>query len=197
MMSLLLGLVVFLGVHSLRLLAPRSRQRWMTQLGPARYKLIYSLVSLAGFALLLQGYAAARQVDVVLWTTPFWMKHLALALMWPAMVLLLASFVPGNGIRARLRHPLTLSVKTWALAHLLANGQLAQVLLFASMLVWAVLIYRAAKAEDHSRMVGLMGSGAQMINLGTLITVLLGSALWAWMALGGGHLMLIGVSPMQ
>jgi len=112
------------------------------------------------------------------------------------MVLLVASWVPGNGIRNRLRHPMTLSVKVWAFAHLLSNGHLAHLMLFGGMLVWSVLLYRSAKEEDRSRMVGIMGSGAQWVNLGTLIALLLGSALWVWMAMGGGHAMLFGVSPL-
>ena len=91
---------------------------------------------------------------------------------------------------------MTLSVKIWAFAHLIANGHLAHVLLFGGMLIWSALIYRSAKQEDRSRMVGLMGSGAHLVNLGTLISVVLGSLVWFWMAMGGGHQWLIGVSPL-
>ena len=196
MMTLLLGLIFFLGVHSFRLFAPIARERWMNRLGTNKYKVIYSVLSLIGFWLLVQGFVEARLTPSQLWVAPFWMKHLTLALMWPAMVLLVASWVPGNGIRNRLRHPMTLSVKVWAFAHLLSNGHLAHLMLFGGMLVWSVLLYRSAKEEDRSRMVGIMGSGAQWVNLGTLIALLLGSALWGWMVMGGGHAMLIGVSPL-
>jgi uncharacterized membrane protein len=196
MMTLVWGLVAFLVVHSFRLIAPNARHRMMTAMGPLPYKVAYSVASLLGFGLLVHGFSIARQTEALLWVSPFWVKHLSLALMWPAMVMLVSSFVPGSGIRAKLRHPMTLSVKTWAFAHLIANGHLADVLLFGSMLVWSILIYRSAKEEDRSRMVGLMGSGAHLVNLGTLISVVLGSLVWFWMAMGGGHRWLIGVSPL-
>ncbi len=196
MTTLLLGLLIFLGVHAMRVFAAPLRQSLIAQWGSWRFKAAYALLSLLGFTLILQGYPEAKQLPLHLWEPPFGLRHLSVALMWPAALLLLAAYVPGNGIRARLRHPMTLSVKVWALAHLLANGHWADVLLFGGFLLWSVLLYRAARREDRSQMVGLMGSTGRWLNLGTVLTVLLGSALWYGFALGGWHAPLFGVSPL-
>ena len=196
MTTLVLGLLVFLGVHSLRVLAPLWRYRQLTRWGALPFKGVYALVSLLGFWLILQGYPQAKAIPLEVWTPPFWLRHLSVALMWPATIMLVAAYVPGNSIRTRLRHPMTLGVKTWALAHLLANGHIADLMVFGSFLVWAVLVYRAARREDRSQRVGMMGSAGMGLNLGTLLTLLLGTAVWFWLALGGGHLALIGVSPL-
>jgi uncharacterized membrane protein len=118
MLILLIGLTMFLGIHSLQSLAPQVRQSVIDGWGALGFKGIYSAFSLLGFALLVQGYAQARLEPVVLWAPPTGMTHATLALMWLAMVLLVATYVPGNHIQARMRHPMTLSVKVWALAHL-------------------------------------------------------------------------------
>jgi uncharacterized membrane protein len=196
MSNLLLGLLVFLGVHSLRVFLPGLRYRLMTAWGPLPYKGAYSLISLLGLWWLITGYSEAKLLPFELWSPPFFLRHLSALLMWPAMVMLVAAYVPGNGIRALLRHPMTLSVKVWALAHLLCNGHLADVLLFGFLLIWSVLVYRTARRDDRSNMVGMLRSGTPLLNLGTLITLILGTAAWYWLALGGGHLALIGVSPM-
>jgi uncharacterized membrane protein len=196
MTEFLLGLLIFLGAHSFRLLAPDLRLKCQGWLGLNAYRVIYGVVSLAGLWLTVRGFGLARATEAQLWVAPFWVRHLTVALMWPASIMLVSAFVPGNGIRSRLRHPMTLSIKIWALAHLLANGHLAHLLLFGSILVWSVLIYKSAKQEDRSRMVGLMSNRTHLINLGTLVSVLGGSALWFWFAMGGAHLALIGVSPL-
>jgi uncharacterized membrane protein len=196
MSTLLSGLLVFLMIHSIKMLAPQLRSQMIHAMGLGAYKTVYSLVSLLGLWLMARGFQEARQLDAMWWTPPVWTRHLAVALMWPALVMLVSAYVPGSGIKARLRHPMVLSVKVWALAHLIANGHQAHVILFGAILVWAVLNYRAARMEDRSRMVGLMRSGAHVLNLGTLVSLVIGSALWFWLAMGGGHLALLGVSPL-
>ena len=121
MLYLLLGLVVFLGVHSVRIFAEDWRNQTRARLGEAAWKGLYSLVSLAGLALLIWGFGQARQQPVQLWNPPTGMRHLASVLMLASFVLLAASYVPGNRIKARLHHPMVLGVKFWALAHLLAS----------------------------------------------------------------------------
>ncbi|MBV8124787.1 MAG: NnrU family protein, partial [Paucibacter sp.] len=144
---LILGLLLFLGVHSIRIFADDWRMRTMVRIGPNAWRAVYSLISLAGFALLLWGYGQARQDTTMLWTPPLALRHLTALLMLVAMVLLVATYVPNNPIKARLQHPMVLSVKTWAFAHLLANGSLADVVLFGSFLVWAVLCFRSARGR--------------------------------------------------
>ena len=145
MTLLVLGLVLFLGTHSVRIFAEGWRTATRARIGENAWKGAVSVLSLIGFVLLCYGYG---QAPVVLWASPIWTRHLAALLLLPAFVLLVAGQLPGNRINGRLHHPMVLGVKTWALAHLLANNTLADLLLFGSLLVWAVLSYRAARARD-------------------------------------------------
>ena len=190
MTILLLGLVIFLGVHSTRIVADGWRSAQIARIGPGPWKLGYTVLSLIGFYLLLWGYGMARQAPVVLWNPPLAMRHVAGLLTLIAFVLLAAAYVPRNGIKARLHHPMVLSVKIWAFAHLLANGTLADVLLFGSFLLWAVLDFRAARQRDRTANIHYpAGSMA-----GTLATVVLGGVAWALFAFWL-HGWLIGVRP--
>lgn len=134
---LIVGLVVFLGVHSVSIVSPQGRHTLAQRMGEGAFKGVYTLLSFVGLALIIWGYGLARQAPVLLYTPPTGLRHLALLLMLPVFVLLLAAYLPGRIQRAA-RHPMLLAVKCWALAHLLANGTLADVLLFGGFLVWAV-----------------------------------------------------------
>ena len=186
----LLGLVLFLGVHSTRIVAEGWRGAQIARLGERGWKGLYSLASIVGFVLLVWGYGAARQQAVVLWTPPLWTRHLAAAAMLVSFVLLAAAYVPRNGIKARLHHPMLLGIKVWALAHLVANGSLADMLLFGAFLAWAVLCYRAARQRDRAaQVVYPPGTGA-----GTATAV--GAGLVAWVLFAFWlHGLLIGVRP--
>lgn len=191
MAMLLLGLILFLGAHSVRIVADGWRSRMLTQLGEGPWKGLYTLVSVAGFVLIVWGYGLARQQPVVLWTPPVGMRHAAALLTLIAFVLLAAAYVPRNAFKARLHHPMVLSVKVWALAHLLANGTLADVALFGAFLVWAVFNFRAARQRDRAQgTVYAAGTAA-----GTGITVVVGIAAWAVFAFWA-HAWLIGVAPL-
>jgi len=137
MLWLVAGLVLFLGVHSVSVVAPGARDRWAARLGENPWKGIYSIVSLAGLVLIVLGYSAARQSPIVLYTPLTALRHLSALLMLPVFILLIAAYVPGR-IRRAAKHPMLAAVKFWALAHLLANGTLADVLLFGGFLAWAV-----------------------------------------------------------
>jgi uncharacterized membrane protein len=191
MLQLIIGLTLFLGIHALQILAPRWRQNWIQRRGALVYKGVYEAVSLLGLYLLVQGYALARLEPMVLWTPPRGMQHATILLMWVAMVLLVATYVPGNQIKAKLRHPMTLSVKVWALGHLLSNGNLADVILFGGFLVWSVLVFRAARQRDRMS----LHSGPEGKLVGTLLAVVLGTGIWAAFLMGGLHLWLVGVMP--
>ncbi len=138
MTYLVAGLLLFLGMHSLAIVAPAWRNAMAAQLGAAPWKAIYALVSVIGFVLLVHGYALARAEPVVLYTPPTWTRHLAALLMLPVFPLLFATYLPGR-IKAAVKHPMLTATKAWALAHLLANGTLADVLLFGGFLAWAVV----------------------------------------------------------
>ena len=149
MVYLLAGLVIFLGVHSVRVFADGWRSQMRDKLGVQTYRGLYSLHSLAGFVLIVWGFGMARQTPVQLWLPPVGMRHLAALLTLVAFVLLASAYVPGNMIKARVHHPMVAGVKVWAFAHLLANGTLAHVLLFGSFLVWAVLLFIASRKRDR------------------------------------------------
>lgn len=189
MLTLLSGLLLFLGVHCLQALAPGWREQRRLQWGELAYKGVYSLLSLAGLALIVVGYGQARAEPVPLWTPPRALVHTSLLLMWVSMVLLVAAYWPRNAIRARLGHPMTLGVKTWALAHLLANGNLADLMLFGTFLIWAVLVFRSARRRPAP-------AAAASSPVATVVTVLAGSALWALFLWGGLHARWIGVNPL-
>lgn len=190
MSYLILGLVLFLGPHSLRIVADGWRTGMVTRLGANTWKGLYTLASLAGFALIVWGYGQARQAPVLLWASPIWTRHLAGLLMLVSMVLLVAAHVPRNGLKARLHHPMVLSVKVWALAHLLANNTLADVLLFGSFLLWAVADFRSLRQRD--RAAGTVYPAGTLA--GTLGAVLIGALAWAALAFWG-HAWLFGVRP--
>ena len=191
MAVLILGLVLFLGVHSTRIVADGWRTQMMARLGEKPWKGVYALLSIAGFVLLVWGYGLARQSPVVLWTPPVGMRHVAALLMLLAFILLVATYVPRNAIKATLHHPMLLSVKVWALAHLLANGTLAGVVLFGAFLVWAVCCFKAARGRDRAaQTVYPPGTAA-----GTAITVGVGMVAWAVFAFWA-HGVLIGVRPL-
>ena len=190
MTLLILGLVFFLGVHSTRIVAEGWRTRFVAQRGEMAWKGIYAVLSIAGFALILWGYGQARLQPVVLWGSPTWTRHLAALLTVPAFIFLVAAYVPGNAIKARLKHPMVLGVKVWALAHLLANNTLADALLFGGFLVWAVFSYRAARGRDRAN--GTVYAPGRA--LPTVITVVVGLAAWAFFAFWA-HAAWFGVRP--
>jgi len=191
MSLLILGLVIFLGVHSVRVFAEDWRTRTRARLGENAFKGLYSLLSVAGFVLIIYGYSAARQQPIALWSAPpVAFRHVASLLTLFAFVLLVATYVPGNSIKARLHHPMVLAVKVWAFSHLIVNNTLADLLLFGGFLLWAVLNFRAARARD--RAAGTVYAPGRMAP--TLVSVVVGIAAWAGFAFWA-HGAWIGVRP--
>ena len=190
MTMLIIGLVIFLGTHSIGLFASGWRTRQIAQHSELKWKLGYTVASLIGFAPIILGFGAARLEPQVLWSAPLAMRHIAALLTLIAFILLAATYMPRNGIKARVHHPMVLGVTVWAFAHLLANGKLADVILFGSFLVWAKLSFIIDRKRDRA-------SGAQYAAgsaTGTLVTVIVGVAGWALFAFWL-HGLLIGVQP--
>lgn len=187
---LVFGLVIFLGVHSVRIVAEGWRTQTRARMGEMPFKGVYSVLSIVGFALIIWGFGQARQQPVQLWSPPTGMRHAASLLTLVSFILLAAAYVPGNGIKGRVHHPMVLGVKVWALAHLLANGNVAHVVLFGAFLVWAVLNFGAARRRD--RAAGTIYPAGT--STGTVITLVVGVAAWAatafWL-----HGLVIGVRP--
>ena len=179
MLTLLLGLFLFLGVHSTRIFADDWRTATVAKIGPLPWKGLYSVLSLLGFVVLVWGFRMARQDTLVLWSSPAWMKHVTAVLMMVSFILIAAAYVPRNSIKARLHHPMVLAVKVWALGHLLSNGVAADVLLFGAFLVWAVLSFRAARQRDRVNHTVYPPGNA----ISTTITIAVGLVGWSVFAL--------------
>lgn len=190
MTILVLGLIIFLGLHSVRIVADDWRNATRARIGANAWKGAYSLISILGFGLIVWGYSLAREAPVVVWAPPPGMRHAAAALATIAFIFLAAAYVPRNRIKARLHHPMTLGIKTWAAAHLIANGTLHDILLFGAFLVWSVLLFRASRRRDRAEGVSYPpGSlGATII---TIIAGIVAANIFAmWL-----HGPLIGVRP--
>lgn len=189
MTLLILGLLIFLGVHSVSFLAPAWRDQTLARLGRPAWQGLYSLVSLVGFVLLIWGYGLARTQSVPVYVPPIWTSHLALLLMLPVFPLLLATYLPGR-IKTAVQHPMLAAVKVWALAHLLANGNLHDLVLFGAFLAWAVASRISLKRRTPPPVPEVAHGKAN-----DLIAVVGGLLLYAAF-IGGVHAWLIGVSPL-
>ena len=167
---LILGLVAFLGVHSVRRLAPGWREARIAAIGRNAWRGIYSLFSIAGFLFLIWGYGQARNEPLVMeWLPPRELAHVTGFLVLVAFILLAAAFVPRNHIKASIGHPMMLAVALWAFGHLMANGSLHDMVLFGSFLVWALFVFFAAyRYEPPTR------TGATWF--GTLLSIAIGVA---------------------
>lgn len=190
-MSLLLaGLLLFLLPHSIRLFADGWRTRQVARLGLWPWKGLVSVVSLAGFVLIVIGYGEARLAPQALWTPPVWTRHLAALLTLPAFILLAAAYVPGTRIKQRVGHPMVLGTKFWAISHLLANGNLADLVLFGAFLAWAVPLFIVSRRRDRAAGVTYPAAGIGR-DLAAVAVGVLAWALFAFML----HASLIGVAP--
>ena len=190
MTYLILGLILFLTVHSVRIVADGWRARTIARVGEGAWKGIYSLISSAGLVLLVGGYGQARGDGLVLYDPPAFTRSIAGVLMLVSLVLLAAAYVPGNHIKAAVGHPMLAAVKLWAFAHLLSNGRLADVILFGAFLAWAIVDFIAARRRD--RAAGTVYPPGQAMR--TVFTVAAGAGLWAAFVFGL-HLWLTGVPP--
>lgn len=186
MTILILGLIVFLGVHTLTTLRER-RTALIEGMGPGPYKGVYSLVALLGLVLIFYGFGAYRASGYIpVWNPPTWTRHLALLLMWPAFVALAATYAPTGKIKSMLKHPMLVAVKIWALAHLLANGDLGSMILFGALLAWAVYDRIAVKKRGD---MGPRPTGFGSGDIVALVAGTVGYGLMLWL-----HPVLIGVS---
>jgi len=145
---LIAGLIIFLGNHSIRIVADDFRTQIIENKGKIFWRVIYSVFSLAGIALIIYGFGESRANPVFIWNPPLWTRHAAALLVLFAFILFAAAGVPNNHIRAKLGHPMFAGIKIWAFAHLLANGRLGDILLFASFMVWGIVGFSASRRRD-------------------------------------------------
>jgi uncharacterized membrane protein len=190
MIVLVLGLAIFLGVHSLRIFADDWRSAQMGRIGENAWKGLYSLFSLVGLVLIIWGYGLSRSTPVELWSPPVFTRHLSGLLMLLSFVLLAAAYVPGTRIRQVLGHPMVLGVKTWAFAHLIANGRLGDLVLFGAFLVWAIVLYAASRRRDRKAGTVRPKGSASRDALAVVIGIVAWAAFAFWL-----HAALIGVRP--
>jgi len=172
---LVLGLILFLGTHSFSM-ARKSRFALLARVGEGSYKGLYSLLSLAGLVLIVIGYGQYRASGYVpVWDPPVWTRHLALLLVLIAFICIVAAYLPGH-IKRRLKHPMLAGVKIWAFAHLIANGDLGSILLFGSILAWAVAARISVKRRDVAAQHGGTAAPAGWRN--DILAVVIGAAVY-------------------
>ena len=187
MTLLLVGIVLFFGMHSVSIFALAWRDAVAAK-NEWAWKGVYGIVSLVGIVLMAKGYAEMRETPVILYTPPVWMKHLAATLLLPTFVFFFASYLPGR-ISKALKHPQLVAVKLWALAHLFVNGTLGDVLLFGSFLAWAVIDRISMKKRPQRPLPAAPASA-----LNDVILVIVGFGLYGIFAFHA-HEWLIGVAP--
>ncbi len=188
---LIVGLLIFLGIHSLSIFATEWRNRQVARLGTNRWKGLFALVSIIGFVLICWGFGLARQHPVPLYSPPPSWRHLNALFTLVAFVLFFAARVPRNHFKAKLHHPQLLAVNVWAFGHLLAAGMLHDVVLFGAFLLWAVVLFVVSRRRDRAA-----GTSYPRGTLkGDVVSVLIGFAVWAAFAFWL-HVLLIGVNPM-
>ncbi len=185
---LILGLIIFFAAHSVSIINEPWRDRVAAKIGEWAWKGLYSLVAVVGLVLIVKGYGLARYYPVLLYTPPVWLRHLAILLLVPVFPLFLAAYFPGR-IQAATKHPMLVATKLWAVAHLLANGMLADTLLFGAFLVWAVVDRISLKRRTPQPV-----PGAPPGKLNDIIVVVVGLGLYVAFVLWL-HTWLIGVSP--
>ncbi|KVO10833.1 NnrU [Burkholderia ubonensis] len=190
MLVLILGLVIFLGVHSTRIVADGWRSATIARIGERGWKGGYAIASIAGFVLIVWGYGLARADASFLWAPPVGVRHLTGVLTALAFVLIAAAYVPGNRIKGLVGHPMLAGVMVWAVAHLLANGTLHAVVLFGAFFAWSLADFLASRARDRRDGVRYPAGNTSR----NVVTLAVGLVAWAGFALFL-HGWLIGVRP--
>lgn len=190
MTILILGLLIFLGVHSLRIFADGFRSRIQAKLGTNTWKTVYALVSIAGFLLIIWGFSLARQQPILLYVPLPALKHANALFTLIAFVLVASAYVPRNHFKQKIGHPMLAGIKLWALGHLLATGFLHDLILFGAFLIWAVALFVISRRRDRRNGVTYQPGGI----VGDLLTLVIGVGSWALFAFWA-HAQWIGVNP--
>jgi uncharacterized membrane protein len=191
MTVLILGLLIFLGAHSVRIFAEGWREAQIARMGEKGWKGAYSIASIVGLVLIIWGYGIARREPVLLWAPPVWAPHVTALLTLVAFILFPAAHMPPTHFKSLLKHPMVAGVGLWALGHLLANGTLNAVVLFGAFLVWALFDYAAARRRDRAAQTvypnGMLSHDVKAVVAGIIVWVVFAFFLHGW---------LIGVKPL-
>lgn len=191
MAILVLGIIIFLGMHLVRVVAPGFRAGIIDSRGKGTWMGLYTIVSLVGLCLIIYGFSQARGETGMLYDPPTFLRHIALLLMLVAFIVLAAGFLPAGRIAVALKHPQVLSIKIWALAHLLANGETSSVLLFGSFLAWAVILRISLKRRERAGEKVLPVFKSARNDVLAVVIGLVALVLFVWKL----HELLIGVQP--
>lgn len=191
MALLIAGLILFLGAHATRIFADDWRTRTMARIGEKPWKGLITVVSVIGFVLIVVGYGNARLDPVVLWVPPVWTRHLAILINLVAFISIAAAYVPRNSIKSKFGHPMVAGVKAWSTAHLISNGNLADVVLFGAFLAWSIVDFRNSRRRDRANGT-TYPAGTTTRNA---LTVVIGTIAWA-VFMVYLHVRLIGVAPL-
>ncbi len=191
MIGLIIGLILFLGVHLAKVAAPEWRTNVIATSGDGAWKGIYSIASIIGFGLIIWFYNDAVANGPYLYEPPVWMKQTNALLMLFASISMGVYLFPAGRLKVALKHPMLLAVKIWALGHLLANGSLAAILLFGSFLAWAVIVRISLKKREQRGESKLPVAGNVKWDV---LSILVGFALYV-VFMAGLHVWLFGVSP--
>ncbi|WP_421849940.1 NnrU family protein [Marinomonas sp.] len=149
MLILVLGLIIFFSVHSVRLIAPKWRESSMARHGEMRWKMRFGMITLIAFGLIIMGYMQVRIEPVWLWFPPVWTRHLAGLLVLVALFFVGSALVPNTTMKKKVGYPMLIAVKIWAFAHLISNGTLADVIIFGSFLVWSIVSFAVYRRRDR------------------------------------------------
>ena len=191
MTMLVFGLVIFLGLHSIRIFGESGRERSIARLGEGPWKGVFSVLSLAGFVMIVRGFRDARGTAPILWAPPAWTGHVALLLMLASMILLAAYGLKRSRIAVAVHHPMLWAVVAWSVAHLLANGSAADLVLFGAFLVWSLVDLSSCYARDRKNAVVYPAPNARA----TIGAIAVGLVVWGFF-IAGLHLWLFGVAPL-
>ncbi|WP_306257297.1 NnrU family protein [Pararhizobium sp. IMCC21322] len=191
MTLLIIGLILFLGIHSTRIFFEPVRVWAINTFGAGSWRAIYTILSVAGLILIVLGFNPAAENASVVWVPPFALLHVSALLTLLAFVFVAAAYLPPGRIKANLRHPMTVGVLVWASAHLLINGMSHEVLLFGSILVWSVLVLFAALRRDRQMSLAFLAGPVR----NDLLAIVIGAGVWAVFALYA-HEWLFGVAPL-
>jgi len=187
----ILGLILFLGIHSVRIFSDQWRSTIINKIGEGAWKILYSIISTVGLIFIVLGYGDADQENVQVWSPPIWTWHITALLNILAFLLLTAAYVPKNALKTKFKDPMILGVKIWAFAHLISNGSLNGIILFGSFLIWAILDYRSFRKRRLNESHPVVSSSVTM----TFLTIAIGVFLWMFFAFYG-HQALIGINPL-
>jgi uncharacterized membrane protein len=191
MTILVLGLLIFLGLHSTRIVSESGRERAIARIGKGPWKGVYSLVSVIGFVLIVWGFARARYNAPPLWTPPAGARHITMLLMLIALILFAGFLFKRSHIAVVTNHPMLWAVLLWSAGHLFANGSAADLVLFGAFFVWSAADLLSSYARDRRNGTVYpepqLGATAGAIVIGLVVYGLL---------IGGLHLWLFGVSPL-